>query len=111
MGYRSSWYLAIEGDTANKVRQIIKDKSFPEDLQEFMDSVEHEEFSDESAYFEMCDVKMYESYPEVAAFYKFLDSLDQDDFRYYEIGEEEGDISSQGLNIDLIYTRTEVVRY
>lgn len=109
MGYRSSWYLAIEGDTASKVIKNIKEKSLPENLLEFLDCAENDN-SAESIYFEMHDTKMYESYPDIEEFYSFLDSLEDEDFKYYEIGEEEGDISDKGENCDLLYVRTEIIR-
>ena len=58
--------------------------------------------------FEAYSLKMYESYPEVKAFYNWMDSLNEEDFRYIELGEEDGDISTKGLNYELIDVHTTV---
>lgn len=49
-------------------------------------------------------LKMYDSYPNVAAFYaflKYLDEVESGDYSYIEIGEEANDITERGNGGDL----------
>ena len=110
MGYRSSWYLAIEGDTAKKIKREIILAGSITSLGELLSSAESE-LDDDVIYFEAHDLKMYGAYPDVAAFYTWLDTLDENDFQYYEVGEDDGDITSRGTNFELLQLCTSVQRY
>jgi len=110
MGYRSSWYLAIEGDTAKKIKQKIILGETLESVSSLLAFAENE-LEEEIIYFEAHDIKMYESYPDVAAFYAWLNTLDAEEYKYYELGEEEGDISHRGFAYELLRITTDVERY
>lgn len=58
---------------------------------------------------EYASLKMYDSYPNVAAFYaflKYLDEVESGDYSYIELGKDITDITKRGNGSDLYVSRS-----
>ena len=108
MGYRSSMVLCIKKDVYKKLQ--ILNQHFPSLFNE--DFTESRDTYDESLmYFTAEELKMYTSYPEVAEFYKWLETVVLvENYHFIESGEDTGDVTESGelhhtMDTDM-YTQT-----
>ena len=104
MGYRSTVYLRINAPIVEVVQAAAKlDPTLERILKEGK-----EEFGSDTDYY-WDGYKWYDSYPEIRAIEGMLDELDDDDFGFIRLGEEQGDIESKGMPCDYeMYTQTTV---
>ena len=106
MGYRSEVYLRFAEpiveviDAARKLDDTL-DKMLSEGEAARIDKVKTD--------FHWYDTKWYDTYPEVQAIENLLDMLQDDDYGFIRLGEEEGDIESKGYPSEYdMYTNTSV---
>ena len=101
MGYRSEVYLRIAEPLVEVVDAARK-------LDDTLDKMLFEA-QDGKTDFYWGDTKWYDSYPEVRAVESLLDMLQDDDYGFIRLGEEEGDIESKGHPSEYnMYTNTTV---
>ena len=91
MGYRSEVYLRIAEPLVEVVDAARK-------LDENLDKMlsEGATLGKEKTDFTWEYTKWYDTYPEVQAVENLLDMLQDDDYGFIRVGEEEGDIESKG---------------
>ena len=93
MGYRSNVFLRIAEPLVEVVQAAAKlDPKLEEILKDG-----HNDFANPTGtdfYWE--SIKWYDSYPEVRAVEGMLDDLDEDDFGFIRLGEEQGDVEEKG---------------
>lgn len=111
MGYRSEGKLIVD---AKAYALVCIEIGKPSILDEFEEELDH---PDGFVVFSYTGFKMYESYPDVAALYKFLERLDylsdtqeSDVYDYIRVGEEEGDIVRCGT-LGILSTCTTIEEY
>jgi hypothetical protein len=92
MGYRSDVVLAMKDE---KFAELVKsmDDRIAANFFEMTD--EPKKKKDWTLVFISC-VKWYEEYPEVKAVDNFVDTLDEDDYAYHILGEENDDYTHKG---------------
>ncbi len=88
MGYRSEVYLRISEPIVEVVDAARK---LDATLDEMLSGAE-----DGKTDFYWEHTKWYDSYPEVRAVESFLEMLQDDDYGFVRLGEEEGDIERKG---------------
>ena len=103
MGYRSDVYLRIAEPLVEVVDAARK-------LDDKLDEMLRQASCDGSKTdFNWGWVKWYDSYPEVQAVESLLSMLQEDDYGFIRIGEEDGDIDRQGCPSDYdMYVQTSV---
>jgi hypothetical protein len=104
MGYRSDVYLRIAEPLVEVVDAARK-------LDENLDKMlsKGAKLCKEKTDFNWGWVKWYDSYPEVQAVESLLSMLQEDDYGFIRIGEEDGDIDRQGCPSDYdMYVQTSV---
>ena len=89
MGYRSDVYLRISEPLVEVVDAARK-------LDKTLDKMLSEGSSKEKTDFYWEHTKWYDTYPEVMAVNDMLDMLQDDDYGFVALGEEEGDIERKG---------------
>ena len=91
MGYRSEVYLRI----AEPLVEVVDDaRKLDENLDKMLS--EGATLGKEKTDFTWEYTKWYDTYPEVQAVENLLDMLQDDDYGFIRVGEEEGDIESKG---------------
>lgn len=104
MGYRSTVYLRINAPIVEVVQAAAK---LDPTLERILKEGKEEFGSDTDYYWDY--YKWYDSYPEVQAIEGMLDELDDDDFGFIRLGEDQGDIESKGMPSEYdMYTSTTV---
>ena len=104
MGYRSDVFLRIAEPLVEVVQAAAK---LDPKLEEILKEGESDHGSKTDFYWE--SVKWYDSYPEIQAIEGMLDDLDEDDYGFIRLGEEEGDIERKGDPCEYnMYTNTTV---
>ena len=103
MGYRSDVFLRIAEPLVEVVQAAAKlDPKLEEILKEGSCELVKTDFHWES-------VKWYDSYPEIQAIEGMLDDLDEDDYGFIRVGEEDGDVEHKGYPSEYdMYTSTTV---
>ena len=89
MGYRSDVYLRVAEPLVEVVDAARK-------LNKTLDKMLSDGSSDAVTDFHWSCVKWYDTYPEVMAVNDMLDMLQDDDYGFVALGEEEGDIQRKG---------------
>ncbi len=101
MGYRSEVYLRI----AEPLVEVVDAARKLDDTLDKMLS----EAQDGKTDFHWEGYKWYDTYPEVQAVESLLEMLQDDDYGFIRLGEEEGDIEQKGYPSDYdMYTNTSV---
>ena len=104
MGYRSDVFLRIAEPLVEVVQAAAK---LDPKLEEILKDGESDHGSKTDFYWE--SVKWYDSYPEIQAIEGMLDDLDEDDYGFIRLGEEQGDIEQKGYPSEYdMYTSTTV---
>lgn len=104
MGYRSTVYLRINAPIVEVVQAAAK---LDPKLEEILKQGQEEFGSDTDYYWE--SIKWYDERPDIRAIEDMLDELDDDDFGFIRLGEEQGDIENKGMPYDYeMYTQTTV---
>ena len=93
MGYRSEVYLRIAKPLVEVVDAARK---LDDNLDKMLSDGEEERIDKVKTDFHWEYTKWYDSYPEVQAVESLLDMLQDDDYGFVRIGEEEGDIERKG---------------
>ena len=96
MGYRSDVYLRVAEPLVEVIDAARKlDKTLDKMLSEGS-SEQGENWSSSKTDFHWAYTKWYDTHPEVMAVNDMLDMLQDDDYGFVAIGEEEGDIERKG---------------
>ena len=104
MGYRSDVFLRIAEPLVEVVQAAAK---LDPKLEEILKEGECEHGSKTDFYWE--SIKWYDSYPEIQAIEGMLDDLDEDDYGFIRLGEDQGDIEPKGYPSEYdMYTSTTV---
>ena len=104
MGYRSDVFLRIAEPLVEVVQAAAK---LDPKLEEMLKEGESDHGSKTDFYWE--GYKWYEGYPEIRAIEDMLDDLDEDDFGFIRLGEDQGDIEQKGYPSEYdMYTSTTV---
>ena len=104
MGYRSDVFLRIAEPLVEVVQAAAK---LDPKLEEILKEGDCGDGSKTDFYWE--SVKWYDSYPEIQAIEGMLDDLDEDDYGFIRLGEEQGDIEQKGYPSEYdMYTSTTV---
>ena len=106
MGYRSEVYLRIAEPLVEVVDAARK---LDDNLDKMLSDGEAERTDKVKTDFYWEHTKWYDSYPEVQAVESLLDMLQDDDYGFIRLGEEQGDIEQKGYPSDYdMYTNTSV---
>jgi len=106
MGYRSEVYLRIAEPLVEVVDAARK---LDENLDKMLSVAEVERVDEAKTDFHWEYTKWYDTYPEVRAVESLLDMLQDDDYGFIILGEEQGDIEQKGYPSDYdMYTNTSV---
>ena len=104
MGYRSDVFLRIAEPLVEVVQAAAK---LDPRLEEMLKEGESDHGAKTDFHWE--SYKWYDSYPEIKAIEDMLDELDEDDFGFIRLGEEQGDIEQKGYPSEYdMYTSTTV---
>ena len=106
MGYRSEVYLRF----AEPIVEVIDAaRKLDDNLDKMLSEGEAERIDKVKTDFHWEDTKWYDTYPEVQAVESLLDMLQDDDYGFIRLGEEEGDIETKGHPSEYdMYTNTSV---
>ena len=91
MGYRSDVILAMKHEKFKELLKTMDDRL----AIRFLENQEVKE-RDNWVLIDFVDVKWYEDFAEVKAVNTFVDTLDEEDFSYHILGEEEDDYTKRG---------------
>lgn len=91
MGYHSEVILAMKDEKFKELLKTMEDRL----AIDFVDGHEIKE-KDDWVLMHFVDVKWYEDFPEVKAVNTFVDTLNEEDFSYHILGEEDGDYTDRG---------------
>lgn len=91
MGYRSDVILAMKHEKFKELLKTMEDRV----AIEFVNDHEIKE-KDDWVLMNFVDVKWYEDFAEVKAVNTFLDTLDEKDFSYHIMGEDDGHYIERG---------------
>ena len=106
MGYRSEVYLRIAEPLVEVVDAARK---LDENLDKMLSDGEAERIDKVKTDFHWEYTKWYDTYPEVRAVESLLDMLQDDDYGFIRLGEEQGDIEQKGYPSEYdMYTNTSV---
>ena len=106
MGYRSEVYLRIAEPLIEVVDAARK---LDENLDKMLSDGEAERIDEAKTDFYWEYTKWYDTYPEVRAVESLLDMLQDDDYGFIRLGEEQGDIEQKGYPSEYdMYTSTAV---
>ena len=91
MGYRSDVILAMKHEKFKELLKTMDDRL----AIRFLENQEVKE-RDNWVLIDFVDVKWYEGFAEVKAVDTFVDTLDEQDFSYHILGEEDDDYTKRG---------------
>lgn len=91
MGYRSDVILAMKHEKFKDLLKTMDDRL----AIRFLENQEVKE-RDNWVLIDFVDVKWYEDFAEVKAVNTFVDTLDEQDFSYHILGEEDDDYTKRG---------------
>lgn len=91
MGYRSDVILAMKHEKFKELLKTMDDRL----AIRFLENQEVKE-RDNWVLIDFVDVKWYEDFAEVKAVNTFVDTLDEQDFSYHILGEEDDDYTKRG---------------
>ena len=91
MGYRSDVILAMKHEKFKELLKTMDDRL----AIRFLENQEVKE-RDNWVLIDFVDVKWYEDFAEVKAVNTFVDTLDEEDFSYHILGEEDDDYTKRG---------------
>ena len=91
MGYRSDVILAMKHEKFKELLKTMEDRV----AIRFLENQEVKE-KDNWVLMNFVDVKWYEDFAEVKAVNTFVDTLDEEDFSYHILGEEDDDYTKRG---------------
>ena len=91
MGYRSDVILAMKHEKFKELLKTMDDRL----AIRFLENQEVKE-KDNWVLMNFVDVKWYEDFAEVKAVNTFVDTLDEQDFSYHTLGEDDGDYTERG---------------
>lgn len=91
MGYRSDVALAMKEERFKELIKTMDDKT----AAEFVSGADFKE-REEWVLVYFSDVKWYDDYPEVKAVNNFISDLDEEDYSYHILGEDQDDYIQRG---------------
>jgi hypothetical protein len=104
MGYRSN--LSISIDAAQYKKDVFLQK-IPDNL--FEDFKRTDE--GDCINFSVTDIKWYDTYPEVQVIECYLDSLNEEHYRFIRVGQDNGDIVDEGYLDDDRHVNVTIDKY